>query len=79
MVREESDWVSDISATGSIRLRRQQTGDIEVLSDTLRGVRTFQAVGDYAQLRIRSEMFTITRQESPALCASQDCQPTFPV
>jgi len=26
MIREESDWVSEVSATGSIRRRRQQAG-----------------------------------------------------
>lgn len=58
---------------------QQKPGDIEVLSETLRRVRTLQTAGALAQLKIRSEMLTIARQASPALCPRQVCQPAFPV
>lgn len=35
MVRKESDWVSDISASGSIRHRRQQLGVIRRVKASL--------------------------------------------
>jgi DNA-binding transcriptional LysR family regulator len=45
MIREESDWVSEISANGSIRRRRQHAADAECTTLRLRvQVKSFEAI-----------------------------------